>query len=117
MSENKVPFSYVAWRPENENFKTKNIITTANADGEIQNWHLNSGKCLSTMKDDSTAIDKQLYGLDFSHDGTQLVACGSEPIIRIYDEIKRKKIRELKEPNAPNNSHSNRVYCAKFNND
>lgn len=30
---NKCPFSYILWRPENENFKTKNILTTANADG------------------------------------------------------------------------------------
>ena len=76
-SEGKVPFSYIAWRPENENFKTRNILTTANADGEIQNWHLNSGKCLSTMKDDSPVIDKQLYCPDFNYDGTKLVACGS----------------------------------------
>ena len=95
-SENKVPFSYIAWRPENENFKTRNILTTANADGEIQNWHLNSGKCLSTMKDDSPVIDKQLYCLDFNRDGTKLVACGSEPVVRVYDEIKRKKLLELK---------------------
>lgn len=67
------------------------------------------------MKDDSAAIDKQLYCLDFNCDGTKLVTCGSEPIVRVYDEVKRKKILELKESNAPHNSHSNRVYCAKFN--
>ncbi len=42
-NERKTPFSYLAWRPENQNFKTRNILTTANADGEIQNWHLTSG--------------------------------------------------------------------------
>jgi WD40 repeat protein len=77
MNENKTPFSYIAWRPENENFKTRNILTTVNAEGEIQNWHMNSGKLLSTMKDDSQVLDKQLYGLDFNPDGTKLVVCGS----------------------------------------
>ena len=32
-SENKTPFSYILWRPENNNFKTRNILTTANAEG------------------------------------------------------------------------------------
>ena len=76
-NENKTPFSYILWRPENSNFKTRNILTTANADGEIQNWHLNSGKLLSTIKDESGAIDKQLYCLDYNSDGTKLVAAGS----------------------------------------
>jgi WD40 repeat protein len=70
---------------------------------------------LSTIKDDSGAIDKQLYCLDYNNDGTKLVAAGSEPVVRVYDEVKREKIIELKEPNAPHNCHTNRVYCAKFN--
>jgi hypothetical protein len=32
-NESKTPFSYILWRPENNNFKTRNILTTANADG------------------------------------------------------------------------------------
>ena len=48
------------------------------------------------MKDDSQYGDKQLYSLDYSNDGTKLMATGSEPVIRIYDEVKRKKMVELK---------------------
>ena len=78
-----VPFSCVRWRPENANFKTTNIFTTVNADGEIQTWHLTSGKCLSTMKDDSkTSTDKQLYCVDYSSDGSKIAVCGSEPIVQ-----------------------------------
>lgn len=84
------------WRPENNNFKTRNILTTANAEGEIQNWNLTSGKLLSTLRDDSPCTDKQLYCLDYNNDGTKLLAAGSEPIVRIYDEVKRKKELELK---------------------
>lgn len=87
----KTPFTYIMWRPENNNFKTRNILTTANSEGEIQNWNLTSGKCLSTLKDDSPTKDKQLFGLDYTSDGTKLMVAGSEPIIRIYDEVKRKK--------------------------
>jgi len=60
-------------------------LTTASAEGEIQNWNLTSGKLLSTIRDDSPCTDKQLYSLDYSNDGTKLIAAGSEPIIRIYD--------------------------------
>jgi WD40 repeat protein len=69
------------------------------------------------LKDDSNSVDKQLYCLDYSLDGTKLMAAGSEPVIRLYDEVKRKKMIELKEGNAPHNCHTNRVYCAKFNRD
>lgn len=37
------------------------------------------------MRDDSNTIDKQLYCLDYSNDGTKLLAAGSEPVVRIYD--------------------------------
>ena len=90
-NDKKTPFSYIAWRPENENFKTRNILTTVNSEGEIQNWHLTSGKCLSTMKDETPYADTQLYCLDFNNDGTKLLTAGSEPILRVYDEVKRKK--------------------------
>ena len=37
-----VPFSYVKWRPK-LNYKAKNVFVTANAEGEVQHWHLTSG--------------------------------------------------------------------------
>ena len=37
-----VPFSYVKWRPKTS-YKAKNVFVTANAEGEIQHWHLTSG--------------------------------------------------------------------------
>ena len=76
-----VPFTSLRWRPENAIFKTKNIFTTVNSEGEIQTWHLTSGKCLSTMKDDNKNIDKQLSCLDYRSDGTKIAVCGSEPIV------------------------------------
>jgi COMPASS component SWD3 len=73
-----VPFSYIRWRPESEAYKTHNIFTTVNSDGEIQTWHLLSGKCLSTMKDESKNYpDKQLYCVDYNSDGSKLAVCGS----------------------------------------
>lgn len=82
-TKSNVPFTSLRWRPENAIFKTRNIFTTVNADGEIQTWHLTSGKCLSTMKDDNkNVIDKQLFCVDYKSDGTKIAVCGSEPIVR-----------------------------------
>lgn len=75
-------FSYVRWRPESDEFKTHNIFTTVNSEGEIQTWHLLSGKCLNTMKHESTTtLDRHLNCVDYNSDGTKLVVCGSEPVV------------------------------------
>lgn len=83
----KYPFSYISWRPENENFKTRNILTTTNTAGQIQNWHLNSGKLLSTME-----TGRELYCLDYNKSGTNLVVTDSNAKLSVYDEVKRKLI-------------------------
>ena len=41
-SRKGVPFSYVKWRPPSS-YKAKNVFVSANAEGEIQHWHLTSG--------------------------------------------------------------------------
>jgi COMPASS component SWD3 len=111
----KVPISYVRWRPENGNFKTRAIFVTSNADGEIQYWHLRSGKCLASFKDESKeSLDKQLFCIDYNEPGTKLVSCGSEPLIRVYDEFKRTLDVTLGGEEFSMNGHSMRVYCCKF---
>ena len=40
------------WRPNSGQFKIKRVFVTLNADGEIQHWHLASGKLLSTIRED-----------------------------------------------------------------
>jgi len=41
-SREGVPFSYIKWRPPSS-YKAKNVFVSANAEGEIQHWHLTSG--------------------------------------------------------------------------
>jgi WD40 repeat protein len=60
---------------------------TANTEGEVQHFHLTSGKCLGTIKD--PAFDPQLYCIDYNQDATKLAVSGSDSIIKIYDEEKR----------------------------
>ena len=43
-NKNKVPFSCVRWRQYNDNNKTNNVLLTCNSEGEIQHWHMTTGK-------------------------------------------------------------------------
>ena len=58
---------------------------TTNIEGEVQHFHLLSGKCLGTLKDDGS----ELYCLDYNADASKFAVCGQNPIIKIYDEEKR----------------------------
>jgi COMPASS component SWD3 len=40
----KVPFTMVKWREHNESFLTNNVIGSVNSDGQIQHWHVATGK-------------------------------------------------------------------------
>ena len=61
--------------------KTKNVFVTTNADGLIQHWHLNSGKCLDTIQVDVKGDNKQLNCLDFNHDASKFLVCGGDPSV------------------------------------
>ncbi len=74
-------FSYLKWRPVKGMNKTKNVFVTTNADGLIQHWHLNSGKCLDTIQVDTKSENKQLNCLDFNHDASKFMVCGGDPVV------------------------------------
>ncbi|KAL4463228.1 hypothetical protein ABPG74_007229 [Tetrahymena malaccensis] len=111
-SRPNIPFSYVRWRPPGHSFKTKNVFVTLNSEGEIQHFHLASGKLLSTIKHDS--FDPQLFCLDYNLDTTKFSVCGSEPIIKVYDEETRKLDVKLGGEQTFPPGHSSRVYCVKY---
>lgn len=100
------PFSYIKWRPTAPQFKTRNIFVTTNTIGEVQHWHLTSQKCLGTMKDEGQ--EPQLYCIDYNPDATKLAVCGSDPIIKIFDEEKRVVDLRLGVEQTQPPGHSNR---------
>ncbi|CAD8054846.1 unnamed protein product [Paramecium sonneborni] len=105
-----IPFLYVKWRPQAQQFKTRNIFVTGNTKGEVQHWHMTSGKCLGTMKEDNTDI----YCINYNQDATKLAVCGLNPIIRIHDEELRVVDVRLGVEQTQPPGHNNRVYCVKF---
>lgn len=96
-----VSFSCVKWRPKNAARKTKNVLVTTNADGEIQFWHMNSGKfigfffrlcylppylgkLLSTIKEEGR--EPTLNSLDYNADGLKFAVVGNAACVSFFHQ-------------------------------
>jgi WD40 repeat protein len=103
----------IKWRPTRGPGITKNVLISVNANGTVQHWHTTSGRLLHTIKDDLN----QLLGVEYKPDGTQFVVCGSDPVLKLYDEMTRKLITELSGSATGLPGHSSRVFTVKFDKD
>ena len=108
--ENPMPMTNIKWRPPAAPSITKNVLISVNANGSLQHWHTTSGKLLNTIYDEFN----QLLGADYKPDGCIFASCGSDTIVRIYDEATRKLVSELTGGVEGKSCHSNRVFWVKF---
>lgn len=109
-----LPTTAIRFRPTNESSKTKNVLIAANAAGDVQHWHMTSGKCLHTMVEGD---NNQVYALDYDKDGTRFVTAGKDTAVRVYDEATKSLITTMQggmgySPTATP-GHSNRVFSVK----
>jgi len=58
--------------------------------------------------------ENHLYSLDITQDGSTLAAAGRDSHVRLYDEVTKAKIIEMKERQKVC-GHANRIFCVKFN--
>ena len=80
-----MPFTSIKWRPlsSQDNVKSQTVIATTSSDGYISHWHLNTGKCIHSIKEDN---DNNLFCLDFQADATHFAVAGSDSFVYVYDE-------------------------------
>ncbi|GMH82792.1 hypothetical protein TrST_g4742 [Triparma strigata] len=109
-----LPSTAVKFRPDVESVKTKNVLVSADALGNVEHWHMTSGKCLHSFKEE----DNQIFALDFRPDATQFATAGKDTAIRIYDEQTKQQVVKMERglgfgPSAAP-GHSNRVFAVKF---
>ncbi len=91
--------------------KTRNVLLSGNAEGIVQHWHVTSGKCLHTIKEEGNEI----YAVEYMPDGTKFATAGKDQTIRIYDEATKTRVQELTDGYASTTSgHFNRVFSLKF---
>lgn len=107
-----MPMTSLRFRPMGAASKTKNVLLAVNADGSAQHWHITSGKCLHTIKEDGN----QLYTVDYRSDGAQFATAGKDKTVRLYDEATKSLTASLSGGAANVTAgHSNRVFSLKFN--
>ncbi|CAM9233946.1 unnamed protein product, partial [Sphacelaria rigidula] len=115
-SGQSLPVTSLRFRPAGTQGKTRNVLVSCNAAGEIQHWHITSGKCLSTITEDD-----QFYALDYRPDGSIFAATGKNHTVHIYDETTKHEIATLQGGSGYGTSsaagHSNRVFAVKFHPD
>jgi WD40 repeat protein len=105
------PTTSIAFRPLNPAVKTKNILLSGNASGQVQHWHVTSGKCVHTI----TEADNEVYSVDYSRDGLLFATAGKDQTVRVYDENTRSKIADLTEGYGEITAgHSSRIYSVLF---
>merc|ERR1712232_1281471 len=76
----------------------------------VQHWHVKSGKCLHTIKEDKNPI----FCLDYAEDGSTFCTAGRDRILRVYDEAtKQLKAQLIDGDQKTTAGHSNRVFALK----
>jgi COMPASS component SWD3 len=105
-----MPVTGIRFRPLGAS-KTKNVLLAVNADGSVNHWHVTSGKCLHTIKDEQN----QLYCVDYRPDGAVFATAGKDYTVRVYDEATKTLMSEMKSgAGRVTPGHSNRVFSLKF---
>ena len=77
---------------------------------------MTTGKLMSTVKSDEPG-DPQLNNLDFNYDMTKFAVVGANPVVSVYDAVKREPLLKMDGEGAIVPGHSNRQYSCKFVND
>ena len=85
-----MPFTCIRWRPQIAGEqKSAAVLVTTQSDGVVQHWHVNTGKCQHTIKEDN---GNNLYALDFAPDGRTFAVAGSDTYVYVYDEITKQRL-------------------------
>jgi len=106
-----IPITSLRWRPHTGISKTKHVLVSSCADGNVSHWHVPSGKLLHRMSEP----DNQILCLDYNTDGSNFATAGKDRKIRIYDEGTKSLLVELAGGFWQYPGHSNRIFSIKFN--
>jgi COMPASS component SWD3 len=108
-----IPITSLRWRPHTGVSKTKQVLVSSCADGNVSHWHVPSGKLLHRIVEH----ENQVLCLDYNPDGTSFATAGKDRKIRVYDENTKSQLVELHGGIWQYPGHSNRIFCLKFHPD
>lgn len=112
--EKRTPYTMIKWRGKSDYSQMSNIVGTVNSDGQIQHFHVPTGKCLSTIQE-KFGEDSQINAFDYSYNFKKQAVCGVHPSIRVYDMETLKLLQNLEGAQSVGDTgHTNRVFSVRF---
>lgn len=113
--EGALPITAIKFRPvpDGAHARTRNVFIASNTNGQIQHWHMSSGKCLHSL----FCENDQIYALDYDNEGTKFLAAGMNKTIRLFDEDTKSESVVLcggSGHGRTTSGHSNRIFACKF---
>ena len=103
----KEPVVSMAFKPEGEYSKVRNVLMLGCADGALVAWHLGSHKPIASVVE----ADTEIYAVEFTTDGSVLATGGKDSKVRLHDPetLKRVAVLDQGPPGGP--SHTSRIQC------
>lgn len=112
--ERRIPFTMIKWRGKTDSFNLNNVVGTVNSDGQIQHFHVATGKCISSIQEEF-GEESQLNAFDYSYNFAKQAVCGVHPSIRVYDLETSKRTHNLEGSHSVGDTgHTNRVFSVRF---
>jgi WD40 repeat protein len=106
-----LPCTSIAFRPDNDTFKNKNVLGATYADGTVKHWHTTTGQLMNSLQVD----DVQLLHLSYSTNGSKFSTCASDNNIRVFDSVTSSLVFHGKDREETGGiGHTNRIFCSKF---
>ncbi|KAI8819473.1 WD40-repeat-containing domain protein [Fimicolochytrium jonesii] len=109
-----LPCTSLAFRPDSNAYKNKNVLAAAYASGHIIHWHTTSNQIISTIDEG----DHQTQCVVYNNAGTKFATGGSDCNVRVYDGVQMKEVVKMNTGTGgaiPETAgHSNRIFTVKF---
>lgn len=107
------PVKQVCWRPEpvDAPLRTRGVLVGASTDGRLRQWHVSSNRCLEEFGNAEEI--EQLFCVDYSPDGTRIVAGGMQELWAFDEETKKLSACLKGGDTLTTSGHSSRVFAVR----
>jgi len=108
------PVKQVCWRPESDgaSLRTRGILVGASTDGKLRQWHTTSARLLHEFGNPEEI--GQLFCVDYSPDGSCLVAGGLQELWVFDEETKQMRSKLTGGDSTTTAGHCSRVQAVRF---
>eukprot|EP00795_Rhopilema_esculentum_P015498 gene15498-6755_t len=106
-----LPVTCLRWKPDTRDQTYANVVTATYASGDVKQWHVSSGKCLWTVKE-----DRQVLTCSISSNAGRFLTSGSDAKVYLYDASTRNVLNTFEASTKYQfmDGHTMRVFVVQF---